>query len=74
MGTRERNRDSDRDRNRPTPEPENPGSEGNASRERLDALRADAAHLLNAADETITRALSIDSEQFLQAARQEGGE
>ena len=42
---------------------------------RLDAVRAQASQLLSAADEAIQRALSgSDSESFLRAGRQQGGE
>ncbi len=37
-------------------------------------LRADADRLLDAADDAIARALSGDSETFLEANRQEGGQ
>jgi len=38
------------------------------------AVRADAQRLLRAADDAIARALSSDSERFLQATRQSGGQ
>ncbi len=40
----------------------------------IDRLRADADDLLAAADEAITRGLSDDSERFLRANRQSGGQ
>lgn len=40
----------------------------------LDSTRSNAERLLRAADDAITRALSADSERFLQATRQAGGE
>jgi hypothetical protein len=40
----------------------------------LDALRAAGEEFLRAADDAISRALSGDSERFLEAARQQGGE
>jgi len=42
--------------------------------ERIDAARSNAQQLLNAADEAISKALSSDSEAFLKATRQQGGE
>ena len=49
--------------------PGNPGADTDAER-----LRADAERLLNAADDAIARALSGDSEMFLEANRQAGGQ
>lgn len=40
----------------------------------LDAVRASADRLLQAADEAIARALSQDSERFLEATRQSSGQ
>ena len=40
----------------------------------LEAARTRADRLLRAADEAIARALSGDSERFLQATRQSGGQ
>jgi hypothetical protein len=40
----------------------------------LDRLRSAAERLLVAGDEAIDRALSGDSEAFLRASRQEGGQ
>ena len=48
--------------------------EENGSRDHLDSLLDDAQHLLDAADEAISRVLSSDSEAFLKATRQQGGE
>lgn len=42
--------------------------------ERVAASRGRAQELLNAADEVISKALSSDSEAFLKATRQQGGE
>jgi len=39
-----------------------------------DAARESAENLLRAADDVIARALSRDSERFLQATRQAGGQ
>ena len=42
---------------------------------RLDAIRAEGSQLLSAADESIRRALAgSNSETFLRATRQQGGE
>ena len=49
--------------------PRNPGANTDVER-----LRADAERLLNAADDAIARALSGDSEAFLEANRQAGGQ
>ncbi len=49
--------------------PRNPGPDTDVER-----LRADAERLLNAADDAIARALSGDSEAFLEANRQAGGQ
>ncbi len=49
------------------------GGGGDHDDTRLDRLRS-AERLLAAADEAIDRALSSDSEQFLRAARQTGGQ
>ena len=55
------------------------GTENHASRqqtpsENLAASRAAAAELLAAGDEAIRKALSKDSERFLGATRQSGGQ
>ena len=52
---------------RPAMEPAGAG-DGQAS------ARANAEQLLQAADDAIERALSADSERFLQATRQSGGQ
>jgi hypothetical protein len=44
------------------------------SPDRLDETRAEANRLLRAADEAIARALSADSQAFLQANRQTVGQ
>ena len=49
-----------------------PGSPG--SREDVERLRAEAANLLNAADDAVARALSGDSLAFLRANGQQGGQ
>lgn len=49
--------------------PGNPGAAADVER-----LRADAERLLDAADDAIARALSGDSETFLEANRQAGGQ
>jgi hypothetical protein len=52
-----------------------PGDENSAGDAgRLDALRRAGDDLLAAGDEAIRRVLSGDSEAFLRANRQEGGE
>jgi len=51
------------------------GGGGDAPEGRLDAVRAEGSQLLSAADEAIQRALAgSDSESFLRAGRQQGGE
>ncbi len=67
---------SERERHHPMREPRprvaapgNPGADADVER-----LRADAERLLNAADDAIARALSGDSEAFLEANRQAGGQ
>ena len=67
---------SERERHHPTHDPQpraavprNPGADTDVER-----LRADAERLLNAADDAIARALSGDSEAFLEANRQAGGQ
>ncbi len=56
----------------PLPRAAAPGNPGGASD--VERLRADAERLLNAADDAIARALSGDSEMFLEANRQAGGQ
>lgn len=47
---------------------------GSADGGDLDRLHGDADRLLDAAEQAIARALSSDSEAFLQANRQRGGQ
>jgi hypothetical protein len=50
-------------------------SSGESPDGRLDAVRSQGSQLLSAADEAIQRALAgSDSETFLRAGRQQGGE
>ena len=49
-----------------------PGNDG--AGDGLDAMRANAERLLQSADDIIARALSSDSERFLEATRQSSGE
>jgi hypothetical protein len=65
MNTRERQNDP-RDQHQRTPAA--PGGEG------LDAARQDAERLFAAGDDAIERALSADSDAFLAANRQRGGQ
>jgi hypothetical protein len=53
-----------------------PGGGGEpGSNERLDQVRSEGDHLLEAADEAIRRALGAgNSQAFLRAGRQEGGQ
>jgi hypothetical protein len=64
----------ERDRERP----ERPSSAGEAADpgdgDRLEAARTRAERLMQAADNAIARALSGDSERFLNATRQSGGQ
>ena len=65
---------SERERARPprerlAGEPADPGTDDG-----LTAVRSSAERLLQAADEAIARALSQDSERFLEATRQSGGQ
>jgi hypothetical protein len=53
-----------------TPPPGGGGEAGGG----LDRLREQASRFLAAGDEAINRALSSDSEAFLRANRQQGGE
>ena len=66
---------TERERDRPerprlAGEPSDPGDQHDA----LEAARTRADRLLQAADNAIARALSGDSERFLQATRQAGGQ
>jgi hypothetical protein len=62
-------RELERARNRPAnPESNDAGGGG------LDAARTRVDRLLRTADEAIGRALSRDSERFLEATRQAGGQ
>ena len=56
---------------RPAPRPDDPAETGDGEH---GELFRHAADLLAAGDEAIGRALSIDSEQYLAANHQEGGE
>ncbi len=67
MSTLERNR---RDDERQAGDP--PGSDDADAQ--LDRFRAAAGELLRAADDTINKALSGNSEAFLRAHRQQGGQ
>ena len=51
-----------------------PGDEPSPSADNLDQLRQEGEDLLRAADNAISRALSGDSERFVAASRQRGGE
>jgi hypothetical protein len=50
------------------------GADGSGGADDLDAVREAGERFLTAGDEAIDRALSGDSEAFLRASRQEGGE
>ena len=52
--------------------PSAPGNDG--AGDGLDATRANAERLLQSADDIIARALSSDSERYLEAARQSSGQ
>jgi hypothetical protein len=67
MTTRERRIDDTERRPRVRPGEADTG-------ERMNVPRGSAQELLNAADEIISKALSSDSEAFLKATRQQGGE
>jgi hypothetical protein len=67
VDTRERRRE---DETRNTRHRSQPG-QGN---DELEGLRSNAERLLSAADQAIERALSDNSEDFLRATRQRGGE
>ncbi len=68
MNTREKKRAEINQR------PAGSGAPGCDSHENLEKMREHAQALLSAADRAISRALSSDSEAFLEATRQEGGE
>jgi hypothetical protein len=53
---------------------EDPGAGRPAGADGLESARAEAERLFAAADEAIARALSSDSQAFLQANRQSGGQ
>lgn len=63
---------TERERERPQ-RPRVTGQPSDAG-EGLEAARTRADRLLQAADDAIARALSGDSERFLQATRQSGGQ
>ena len=65
MEPRERQRDVPRS---------GPGAGGEGSSDSLEQLRASGERMLAAGDDAIRRALSGDSEAFLRANRQRGGE
>lgn len=67
MNTRQRNREAHGQN--PTPQVENGGSH-----DELDALRQKAGGLLNAGDAAIEETVSSDSEGFLHATPQKGGQ
>jgi hypothetical protein len=67
VDTRQRRRE---DETRNTRNRRQPGGDGDD----FDAIRGNAERLLSAADRAISRALSDDSEDFLRATRQRGGE
>ncbi len=67
---------SERERHHPThdPLPRAAAQRNRGADTDVERLRADAERLLNAADDAIARALSSDSEAFLEANRQAGGQ
>lgn len=65
-----RERERDRERNRGNGDDPAAGADGGS----LARLRDAGADFLRAGDEAISRALSGDSEAFLAAGRQQGGE
>jgi hypothetical protein len=67
MKNRERSADDRQDREGPDPTPDEPGAN-------LPDLRRAGEDFLKAGDEAIGRALSGNSEEFLAANRQQGGE
>jgi hypothetical protein len=66
-------RTRDHEQNEQSPEPPVPGSPGDANASG-DEQRRRAQHLLDLGDETISQALSQDSERFLSQNRQQGGQ
>ena len=65
---------SERERDRPQRLRTTGQPSGTSEGDGLEAARSSADRLLRAADEAIARALSQDSERFLQATRQSGGQ
>ncbi len=72
MDTRERRNDRLADLLGMNPPPGHGGGGGAGGA--LDAIRREAEQYLAAADQAIDRALSGDSEAFVRASRQQGGE
>lgn len=66
----------ERERPRPDREPQEqePVTGGSGDGGEVDRLRSDADDLLDAAERAVARALSSDSEAFLKANRQTGGQ
>jgi hypothetical protein len=62
------------DKERERSERARPAVESTADEGAIGGAHADAEQLLQAADEAIARALSLNSEQFLQATRQSSGQ
>lgn len=62
------------ERRRDDREPSQAAMNGDGSGGHLDELRSATERLLQAGDDAIDRALSGDSEAFLRASRQEGGQ
>jgi hypothetical protein len=67
-------RERERPRTNRDPGDHEPPAGGPADGGDIDRLRGDADQLLDAAERAIARALSGDSEAFLQANRQRGGQ
>jgi hypothetical protein len=65
---------SNTEREIPRPERAAADPPGAGEGDGLEAARASAERLLQTADDAIARALSGDSERFLQATRQSGGQ
>ena len=70
MDTRERKREE----TRPAVPEENGCPQENPAQDQLRSLQGDTTELLAAADRIISNTLSTDSEGFLDASRQRGGE